>query len=162
MGKKNLLVFTIALIGIIGWMLAMYAYYVKETRVDKLSANHSYNYIRAVVWYHSRGKLEEIKSILMSGDLKNEDQIKLKIDNMLRHRSSAYIRDFNNLDAPVEKVGDIYEKIFDFDAFLEDVYAICFNEEIPVDTRISLIADVMEKHQMEANDKVLSIMNGEK
>ena len=142
-------------------MLAMYAYYAKETRVDKLSANHSYNYIRAVVWYHSRGKLEEIKSILASEDLKNKDQIRLKIDNMLRHRSSAYIRDFNNLDAPVEKIGDIYEKIFDFDAFLEDVYVICFSDELPIDTRISLISDIMEKYQMETNDKILSIMKGE-
>ncbi len=161
MEKKNLLVFAIALLGIVGWMVAIYSFYVKEEAVDKFSDNHSYNYIRATVWYHSRGKLEELKSILQVEDLSKQEQVKMKINNMLRHRSSAYIRDFNSLDAPVPNLGNVYEKVFDFDAFLEGVYAVCFDESLTVDARISLVANVMEKYQMEANDKVLSIMKGE-
>jgi hypothetical protein len=36
MEKKNLLVFAIALLGIVGWMVAIYSFYVKEEAVVEL------------------------------------------------------------------------------------------------------------------------------
>lgn len=161
MGQKNGFVFALALLGIIGWLFAMYAYYIKAERVDKLSANHSANYIRTVVWYHSRGKLEELKSILSSGRLAEPELVQTKVKNMLQHRTSAYIREFNNLDGPLPKLGDLYEKLFDFEGFLQEVYALCFNQQFSVDKRVRLVADVMEKYQMDANNQILAIMKGE-
>jgi hypothetical protein len=159
---RKLMIWAISSLGIVGWMLACYVYYTKENAQDNFSANHTYNYVRAMVWYHSRGKLEELKSILQTENLKDIEATKLKIRNMLQHRTSAYIRDFNYLKAPIPMIGNVYGNIFDFDGFLEAVYEVAFDDTKTVDGKINRVADIMEEYQIDASNKLLTLMKKEK
>ncbi|MCZ6404729.1 hypothetical protein O4N82_23800, partial [Vibrio parahaemolyticus] len=121
--KLKVLFSTLFIIGSLGWYMA----FSKPLTLDHLSSSMTYNYVRSVVWYHSRGKIKELESILMNDDLSDQMAIKLKINNMLQHRTSVYLREFNTLDAPISKVGDRYEELFEFDNFLEEIYAVVFS-----------------------------------
>ncbi|MDO6409417.1 hypothetical protein [Pantoea phytobeneficialis] len=91
------------LVGILGW----YEYqsqldHTKNTpTLNNISPDMTINYVRAMVWYHSRGKLQELRSILKTDDLTQKERIEIRIKNMLQHRSSAYIREFNTLHTPI-------------------------------------------------------------
>ncbi|HFI9399142.1 TPA: hypothetical protein ACGSTT_004628 [Vibrio parahaemolyticus] len=95
--KLKVLFSTLFIIGSLGWYMA----FSKPLTLDHLSSSMTYNYVRSVVWYHSRGKIKELESILMNDDLSDQMAIKLKINNMLQHRTSVYLREFNTLDAPI-------------------------------------------------------------
>lgn len=86
------------------------------------------NYVRAMVWFHSRGKLQELRSILMTDDLTQRERIEIRIKNMLQHRSTAYIREFNSLRTPIRNLGNWYQDNFDFNDFLGDIYAVIFDK----------------------------------
>ena len=152
--KLKVLFSTLFIIGSLGWYMA----FSKPLTLDHLSSSMTYNYVRSVVWYHSRGKIKELESILMNDDLSDQMAIKLKINNMLQHRTSVYLREFNTLDAPISKVGDRYEELFEFDNFLEETYAVVFSNR-ETHSKLSLITDIMESYQSKANDQLLELMN---
>lgn len=151
------------LTGIFGW----YQYqnqidHSKNTVVmDHISPDMTINYVRAMVWYHSRGKLQELRSILLTDDLKQKERIEIRIKNMLQHRSSAYIREFNSLSTPIKNLGNWYQDNFDFNKFLQDVYSIVFDNGLNVDEKIRNIADVMEEYQNISNRKLIDKLTKE-
>ncbi|MCG9702462.1 hypothetical protein L1D19_20550 [Vibrio natriegens] len=151
--KLKVLFSTLFITGLLGWYMA----FSRPLALDHLSSSMTYNYVRSVVWYHSRGKIKELESILMNDDLSDKMAIKLKINNMLQHRTSVYLREFNALDAPIPKVGDHYEELFEFDNFLEEIYGVVFSKR-EIHSKLSLITDIMESYQSKANDQLLDLM----
>ncbi|HHA1672071.1 TPA: hypothetical protein ACOEF8_004112 [Enterobacter roggenkampii] len=129
---------------------------------DHLSPEMTVSYVRAIVWYHSRGKLEELRSILDDKPEDNEAQTRIRISNMLRHRSAAYIRELNSLDTPVSNLGNWYERNFKFDKFLDDIFLVCFNKKYSVEEKIRYVSDVMEEYQNTTNEHLMSVMNNER
>ncbi|MGT3339584.1 hypothetical protein ACVSUB_21310 [Yersinia enterocolitica] len=119
-----------------------------------LSSDMTINYVRSMVWYHSRGKLQEIRSILLNDDLTKRVRIEIRIKNMLMHRSSAYIREFNSLKTPVNELGSWYQNNFAFDDFLHDVYEVVFDQSLTVDDKVRNITDIMEIYQNVTNSKL--------
>lgn len=120
-------------IGVFGW----YKYYDKENsskmvHYDVLSPEMTISYVKSMVWYHSRGKLQELRSILMTDNLSQTEKIKTRITNMLQHRTSAYIREFNALHAPIKNLGSWYQEKFDFQNFLNEVFVIVFDARLGV------------------------------
>lgn len=152
--KLNLLFLFFLTFGLAGWGVAL----TKPENLDHLSSSMTYNYVKSVVWYHSRGKLKELESIILNDDLSDKEAIKRKIKNMLKHRTSVYLREFNSLDAPIQNVGNHYEEIFEFTPFLDDVYGVVFSHK-DVHLKLSFIADIMEAYQTKANNQLLEIMN---
>ncbi|WP_267443427.1 hypothetical protein [Erwinia psidii] len=152
----------LALYGIIG-MVGWYQYdtllrrpvITKAETVDNLSSDMTVNYVRAMVWYHSRGKLQELRSILLNDDLSQRERIKIRIKNMLMHRSSAYIRELNALNTPIKSLGNWYQSHFDFDNFLQDVYKIVFDSGLTVEEKVRNATDVMEEYQNITNRKLI-------
>nr|WP_159465179.1 hypothetical protein [Scandinavium goeteborgense] len=144
-------------VGIFGWYEyeSLHQRLDKPATIDNISPDMTINYVRAMVWYHSRGKLQELRSILMNDDLKQKERIEIRIKNMLQHRSSAYIREFNSLHAPVKNLGNWYQDNFDFNNFLQDVYLIVFEEKLNVDEKIRNITDVMEEYQNITSRKLI-------
>lgn len=152
--KLRLLFLSFLIFGFTGWGVAI----TKPDKLDHLSSFMTYNYVKSVVWYHSRGKLKELESIILNEDLSDEEAIKRKIKNMLKHRTSFYLREFNSLDAPIQNVGNRYEEMFEFESFLNDVYEVVFSDK-DVHLKLSLIADIMEAYQTNANNQLLDLMN---
>ncbi len=142
--------------GLVGWYkyTELQAHPVTAVYFDKLSPEMTVTYVRSMVWYHSRGKLQELRSILMTDNLDKRQQIETRIKNMLQHRTSAYIRDFNSLDTPVKNIGNWYQKNFDFDNFLSAVYSVVFDMDLSVEEKIRNISDVMEEYQNITNQKL--------
>lgn len=149
------------MVGISGW----YFYESEINRpplvkeVDVLSADMTINYVRAMVWYHSRGKLQELRSILLNDDLSKHEFIKIRIKNMLMHRSSSYIREFNRLKTPLPGLGSWYQQNFDFDSFLTEVYKVVFDEKLTDDDKIRNVTDIMEEYQNLTNIKLIDRLN---
>ncbi|MHA2734619.1 hypothetical protein [Vibrio campbellii] len=152
--KLKILFLSFLAFGLAGWGVAI----IKPDKLDHLSSFMTYNYVKSVVWYHSRGKLKELESIILNDDLSDEEAIKRKIQNMLKHRTSVYLREFNSLDAPIQNVGNHYEEMFEFAPFLNDVYEVVFSNK-DVHLKLSLIADIMEAYQTRANNQLLDLMN---
>ncbi|MCR9941890.1 hypothetical protein [Vibrio owensii] len=152
--KLKILFLSFLAFGLAGWGVAI----TKPDKLDHLSSSMTYNYVKSVVWYHSRGKLKELESIILNDDLNDEEAIKRKIQNMLKHRTSVYLREFNSLDAPIQNVGNHYEEMFEFAPFLNDVYEVVFSNK-DVHLKLSLIADIMEAYQTRANNQLLDLMN---
>lgn len=152
--KLKLLFLFFLVFGLAGWIAALN----KPDKLDKLSSFMTYNYVKSVVWYHSRGKLKELESIILNDDLSDEEAIKRKIKNMLKHRTSVYLREFNLLNGPIRNIGNNYEEIFEFTPFLNDVYEVVFSDK-NIHLKLSLIADIMEAYQTKANNKLLELMN---
>ncbi|OCH65461.1 hypothetical protein A6E00_13410 [Vibrio diabolicus] len=153
MKLKLLFLFFLAF-GLAGWIAA----FNKPDKQDHLSSFMTYNYVKSVVWYHSRGKLKELEGIILNEDLSDEEAIKRKIKNMLKHRTSVYLREFNSLDAPIQNIGNHYEEMFEFTPFLNDVYEVVFSDK-NVHIKLSLIADIMEAYQTKANNQLLELMS---
>ncbi|MEZ6878326.1 hypothetical protein [Enterobacter sp. KBR-315C3_2022] len=158
---KVLALAVFGIVGVAGWYQydAVLRKPIVSRTVDNLSSNMTINYVRAMVWYHSRGKLQELRSILLNDDLSKRERIEIRIKNMLMHRSSAYIREFNTLKTPVKSLGDWYQNNFDFDSFLKDVYEIVFDPGLNVDDKVRNITDIMEEYQNITNRKLLETLN---
>ena len=129
--------------------------------------------VSAEVWSHSRSKLQMIRSILIANHLKGrEDEIKLKVQNLLERQSLIYIDWFNTLNTPIPKLGDWYRDNFDFDEFFSEVMTIIFRDSkknIPtnwkgekkeylrlllISEQIEDISNVMIKFQGKANSRL--------
>lgn len=145
-------------LSIFGWGLSGHLMLKeREQRFDNLSSHMTFNYVKTTVWYHSRGKLIELRGML-NGEEKDDVVIKRRIRNMLMHRTSVYIREFNRMNTPVKNLGDVYESLFDFESFLGDVYQVALNRDISVDRRINIVTDIMEAYQNKAADELLTKM----
>ncbi|SPP32645.1 hypothetical protein ARAF_3012 [Arsenophonus endosymbiont of Aleurodicus floccissimus] len=83
----------------------------------------------------------------MTDNLGQTDKIKTRITNMLQHRTSAYIREFNALHAPIRSLGSWYQENFDFPNFLNEVFMIVFDARLGVEDKIRDISNYMEKYQ---------------
>lgn len=144
-------------VGIAGWFkyasLSVQQHSVKL--YDQLSPEMTVSYVRAIVWYHSRGKLQELRSILMEENLSDEPKVKIRITNMLKHRTSAYIREFNSLETPIKNLGNWYQDNFEFDNFLNAVFDVVFNSSYSVDEKIKYITDIMEEYQNMTTHKLI-------
>lgn len=144
--------------GVAGWY--QYAVLSDQRVYDQLSPELTVSYVRAIVWYHSRGKLQELRSILMEEDLVHQERVKVRITNMLKHRTSAYIREFNVLDTPVNNLGNWYQDNFDFDNFLNAVFEVVFNKSYSVDEKVKYVTDVMEEYQNMTTHTLIMTMKG--
>lgn len=152
------------LVGVAGWYQydsIVHKPVVTKT-IDNLSSEMTINYVRAMVWYHSRGKLQELRSILLTDDLSQRERIEIRIKNMLMHRTSAYIREFNTLITPVSKLGSWYQGNFDFDSFLKGVYDVVFDATLTVDEKIRNVTDVMEEYQNNTNKLLIEKLSQDK
>ena len=74
---------------------------------------------------------------------------------MLKHRSMAYIRDFNSITTPISALGDWYQNSFDFDGLLNEIFSIVFNKSLLTDEKLRDVSDVMEKYQNDANARLI-------
>lgn len=153
---RNISLAIYGFIGVMGW----YQYdslfrQINTVSVDRLSSDMTINYVRAMVWYHSREKLQELHSILLNDDLKQRERIEIRIKNMLMHRASAYIREFNTLNAPVDNLGNWYQANFDFNNFLKDVCDVVFDAGLNVDEKIRNVTDIMEEYQNITSRKLI-------
>lgn len=149
------------IIGVVGWhQYDELSQKINSNKlvIDNISSDMTINYVKAMVWYHSRGKLQELRSILLNDDLKQRSRIEVRIKNMLMHRTSAYIREFNTLGAPVKNLGDWYRHNFNFDDFLKDIYEIIFDEKLNVDEKIRNVTDVMEEYQNITSSKLIEVL----
>lgn len=156
--SKNIKIFIIILYCIVG-SLGWFNYYSQHKKAaishDNLSPQLTVSYVRSVVLYHSRGKLQELRSILLNDNLPNEKQIKTRITNILKHRSIDYIRDFNSITTPISALGDWYQNNFDFDSFLSEIFGMVFNKSLLVNEKLRDVSDVMEKYQNDTNAKLM-------
>ncbi len=152
--KYSLLV-VYGILGFLGWYNYFYNVIAVGEMRDQLPLSIIAPHVTATVWYHSRGKLQELRSILLLDDLRDQEKIKVRITNMLKHRSSAYIRTFNSLRAPIPNLGNWYQNHFDFDQFLVQVFEVTFSDSLTVDEKIRDIADIMEQYQSAANQRLV-------
>jgi hypothetical protein len=171
---KIFICISILFVALAGW----YKYLsINHTIISSVAADYKTEYfssettltmVSALVWYHSRGKLHEIRGILLdSSPLKNVNATKLKIENMLRHRSGIYIRQLNQYHTPITNLGRWYDENFDFKNFIKDVYTIVFrdidskqNKLYQIEMKIQEIRDIMEKYQNLTNDKLKQTLRG--
>ena len=150
--QKKWLFVLLVIFSMSGWGAYIYTANQKSAqRYDVLSSDMTVRYVRSIVWYHSRGKLVELKALMNDKSL-SDDDLKLKIENMLRHRTSVYIDEFNHLNSPVNQLGNWYADHFDFDDFLKDIDNEVVKRKISVETRIDRCTDIMEMYQ---NDTTL-------
>jgi hypothetical protein len=130
----------------------------QEKEKDNLSAGLAYIHIKSVVWYHSKGKLDAIYGILLNDDLENKSRVESKIENLLRHRTSVYITEFNHLKTPILMAGNYYASVFDFSSFLDAIFNVVFDDKLSEDQKIMDVTNVMERYQNDANDLILKKM----
>ncbi|WP_245922161.1 hypothetical protein [Aliivibrio sifiae] len=153
--RSNILLASFSLFGLLGWFLYIFNPQVNEPhplQYDLLSPSMTVSYVRSQVWYHSRGKLVELKSIL--GQNLNNRTLKIKIENMLKHRTSVYINEFNSLKSSIPRLGNWYKENFDFKNFLNDVNIIACDENKSIPVKIDEITDVMELYQNKTTEKL--------
>jgi len=67
------------------------------------------NLVRAIVWYHSKGKLRTIEQILIENNIATrQEEITRKVRNCLEERTQIYLDYFNTLYTNIAKVGNVY------------------------------------------------------
>ncbi|MCY9829408.1 hypothetical protein [Vibrio chagasii] len=153
---RHLLLTIYGVLGVSGWYSYLYVIPNDSPVYDRLSSDLTVSYVRSLVWYHSRGKLQELRSILTEEAPLDKTRAKIRISNMLQHRTSVYIRDFNSLDTPIPKLGTWYENNFEFEDFLNSVYEVCFNEKLLIDERIRYVTDIMEEYQNRTTSNLIT------
>lgn len=145
--QNKLLYILLVIFSMSGWSAYIYTAQQKATQhYDVLSGNMTVRYVRSIVWYHSRGKLVELKALLNDKTLSNVE-LKLKIENMLRHRTSVYIEEFNHVNSPVPQLGNWYAEHFNFNDFLKDIGKEVVKHNITVEIRVDRCTDIMERYQ---------------
>ncbi|MFA0076863.1 hypothetical protein AB4427_01720 [Vibrio artabrorum] len=155
---RLILLILYGIVGILGWYNYSTAPAKQTCNIvyDRLSPEMTVSYVRSIVWYHSRGKLQELRSILSDDDLSNKERVKIRITNMLKHRTSAYLFEMNNLNTPIEHLGNWYQDNFNFNGFLTDIFVVTFNDNYTIDEKIRYATDVMEEYQ---NITTLTLVN---
>ena len=161
--------FLLIAFSLLGWFLYLNLKYNASDRYSSLDQHITTTLVKSVVWYHSRGKLEELRAIFMDPHyILDVDGTKMKIKNMLKHRTAIYIREFNRYQCPIDNLGNWYQDNFNFDQFLEDVFEVVFDstlytketdEHIIIELKIKKIRDIMEKYQNETSELLYEKMH---
>lgn len=154
---KYILLVVYCVVGMAGWYeyASLAQQRASSVVYDRLSPEMTVSYVRAIVWYHSRGKLQELRSILREEDLTQQERVKTRITNMLQHRTSAYIRELNGINTPIKNLGNWYQDNFDFQNFLNSVFDVVFNNRYSVDGKVQYVTDIMEKYQNMTTQKLI-------
>lgn len=119
------------------------------------------NMVRSIVWYHSRGALRHIESILIENHIEErKDEITRKVKNALEERANAYIDYFNSLNTKIPKLWSYYSEVFETAPFFEEIMKVVFRKyklknSIPeIAIKIKDISEIMYEYQEKANIKV--------
>ncbi|HIF9371196.1 TPA: hypothetical protein ACX6RS_003292 [Photobacterium damselae] len=160
MQRKKHVFFLFLLFSCVGWGAFFYQNNVNTAkfRYDVLSRDMTVRYVRSIVWYHSRGKLIELKA-LMHDDSLSDQELMIKIENMLKHRTSVYIDEFNHLNTPIPSLGTWYSEHFEFDKFLDAINKEVVKRNISIETRIDRCTDIMELYQNETTNQLKQLLN---
>lgn len=92
---KSLAKVMLGLSAILGWTLCLVLLTTSSNSVvykDQLSPEMAYNYTRNTVWFHSEGKVRELRSILSQHDVRDSSEvgkIKSLIKSMLIRRTES-------------------------------------------------------------------------
>lgn len=142
---------------ILGWALSLVLLTSSSSKVlhtDHLSPVLAYNHVRYTVWFHSEGKVRELRSILSQHDINNKkeaEKVKMIIEAMLVRRTDVYAQELNKLNTPIDSVGNHYLTLFRFEPFLHDVIEICLAKDRDLDSKMIEVYEVMFVYQTEAN-----------
>jgi hypothetical protein len=122
--------------------------------------------VRAEVWYHSRGKLRHIESILIENNIETrKDEITRKVRNALEERTLVYLEYFNTVKCKVEKLGDFYGKTFEMEPFFKEVMEVVLRAYVSIEheheisTKLKDIAEIMVVYQERTNTKLEEELN---
>lgn len=160
------LLFCMVVFSTLGWFLFFNSKLnnekIRNSNQTLLSDHITETLVKSVVWYHSRGKLEELRLVFMDPNYMSDTRTtKIRIENMLKHRTSVYIREFNQYKCSIDNLGNWYQKNFDFENFLNDVFLVVFDKSlyekdkdlgIVAELKIKKIRDIMEKYQNQTSD----------
>ncbi|HIF9439440.1 TPA: hypothetical protein ACX6SL_003632 [Photobacterium damselae] len=157
---KKSIYFIFLIFSFIGWGAFFYQnnIHTAKFRYDVLSPDMTVRYVRSIVWYHSRGKLIELKALMGDSSLSDEE-LMIKIENMLKHRTSVYINEFNHLNTPILNLGDWYNEHFDFDQFLTAINKEVVKRQTPIEIRIDRCTDIMELYQNQTTNQLRQLLN---
>lgn len=149
--------YTLGFSAVLGWALSLVLLTSTSTNVlhtDHLSPELSYNHARYTVWFHSEGKIRELRSILSQHDIsdpKEISKIKSLIESMLIRRTEVYVQELNKLHAPLDSLGSYYLTVFRFEPFLDEVIEICLGQSNDLDRKMISVYETMFVYQTEAN-----------
>ncbi len=157
---KYLSQYALGLSAILGWCFALLLISTKSSDViykEQLTPEISYNYTRYTVWFHSEGKVRELRSILSQYDIndpKEIGKIKMLIKSMLIRRTEVYTQELNALNMPIPSMGQYYLTVFDFERFLQEVVEVSLSKEMSLDAKMISVYEIMFVYQTEANKRV--------
>lgn len=145
---------------------------IKFSKKDKsLPAEVVHRLVVAEVWSHSRSKLQLIKSILVINSIEERKvEVEMKIRNILERQSSIYLDYFNDLNAPIDSLGDWYSNNFEMERFFQELLTVIFRKdrlpitaekdtkeqfrELFINQKIEDIANIMLKYQSDTGRKL--------
>lgn len=152
----------LGLSAVLGWTLSLVLIVQSPITTEyrqTLSPELTYNYVRNAIWFHSEGKVRELRAILSQHNVNDAGEvvkIKSLIRSMLLRRTEVYTQELNQLNTPIVNVGDAYIDVFNFDDFLAEVLMISLNKAKSIDTKMIEVYEVMFVYQTEANNKLKS------
>ena len=130
--------------------------------------------VEGEVGKHNKSKLQMIRTILIANHINGrEEEIRLKVRNMIERQTMVYIDWFNSLNSPLQNLGDWYVENFDFEPFLEEIMVVVLRpceDKIPKDMgsdaqeylrqlligeKIDDIANIMLKYQTKTHLKLI-------
>ncbi|MGF1698741.1 hypothetical protein L4D09_00180 [Photobacterium makurazakiensis] len=155
--QARIIKYALGFSAVLGWALSLVLLTSSSTNVlhtDHLSPELSYNHARYTVWFHSEGKIRELRSILSQHDIHNSKEvakIKSLIESMLIRRTEVYAQELNKLHTPLESLGNYYLTVFQFEPFLDEVIDICLSEGQDLDSKMISVYETMFVYQTEAN-----------
>lgn len=155
--NSRLIKYALGISAILGWSLSLMLLTFSPSgapQPDYLSPIHVYNHVRYTVWFHSEGKIRELRSILSQHDIndkKDAEKIKMIIEAMLVRRTDVYAQALNKLNAPIDSVGNHYLTLFKFEPFLQEVIEICLAKDKDLDSKMIDVLEIMFVYQTEAN-----------
>lgn len=157
--RTRMIKYALGFSSVLGWALSLVLLSSSSSipDTDHLSPELAYNHARYTVWFHSEGKIRELRSILSQHDIydpKEVTKIKTLIESMLIRRSEVYAQELNMLDTPIDSLGNYYLTVFQFEPFLGEVIEICLSKEQGLDSKMISVYEIMFVYQTEANTHI--------
>ncbi|WP_133150960.1 hypothetical protein [Vibrio breoganii] len=164
--KHKIIKYALGISATLGWSLALLLLLSSTPRETvtqgQLSSEISYNYTRNTVWFHSEGKIRELRSIISQHDINNPQEvhkIKALIKSMLMRRTDVYTQELNSLNTPIDHIGNFYLQAFDFENFLEEVIEVSLAKDKSLDSKMIAVYEIMFVYQMEANEALKNALS---